>query len=116
MRLDSLFRDPLAEVLAGTEAMAALHAMPEAVQDRVSMYTVIRTRVFDDWLATAVGPEQSVSQVVLLGAGFDGRAFRLNWPPGVRLWELDQAPLLVAKEAILAQVAAIPGCQRQTLA
>ena len=77
------------------------------------MYTVIRTRVFDDWLATVV---PAVSQLVLLGAGFDSRAFRLDWPPGVRLWELDQASLLAAKEAILAQVAAIPGCQRHTVA
>ena len=51
-RPDSLFRDPLAEILAGGEAMSALHAMPQAAQDRASMYTVIRTRVFDDWLST----------------------------------------------------------------
>jgi len=115
-RLDSLFQDPLAEVLAGPEAMAALHAMPQAVQDRSSMYTVIRTRVFDDWLATITGPEHSISQVVLLGAGFDSRAFRLSWPLGVRVWELDQAPLLAAKEATLARAAATPGCERHTLA
>jgi methyltransferase (TIGR00027 family) len=96
--------------------MAALDAMPAAVQDRSSMYTVIRTRVFDDWLATTTGPVHGVSQVVLLGAGFDSRAFRLDWPPGVRLWELDQAPLLAAKEAILARLAATPGCQRHTVA
>jgi methyltransferase (TIGR00027 family) len=111
-----LFRDPLAEVLAGHEAMAAMQAMPEAVRDRSSMYTVIRTRVFDDWLLTTLGPGRGVAQVVLLGAGFDSRAFRLDWPPGVRLWELDQVSLLAAKEAILARVAAIPGCQRTSLA
>ena len=54
-RPDALFRDPLAEVLAGPEAMAALQAMPEQMQDRASMYTVIRTRVFDDWLASTMG-------------------------------------------------------------
>lgn len=80
------------------------------------MYTVIRTRVFDDWLAATTDPGRGVSQVVLLGAGFDSRAFRLAWPPGVRLWELDQAPLLAAKEAILTRVAATPGCQRHTVA
>jgi methyltransferase (TIGR00027 family) len=115
-RLDCLFRDPFAEVLAGHEAMAALHAMPEAVQARFSMYTVIRTRVFDDWLATTTGPMRGVSQVVLLGAGFDSRAFRLDWPLGLRLWELDQPSLFAAKEAILARLAATPGCQRHTVA
>src|SRR5438128_3618200 len=87
-RPDGLFRDPLAEVLAGHEAMAAMQAMPELVRQRSSMYTVIRTRVFDDWLVTTLG--HGVAQVVLLGAGFDTRAFRLDWPPGVRVWELDQ--------------------------
>jgi methyltransferase (TIGR00027 family) len=79
------------------------------MQDRASMYTVIRTRVFDDWLASTMGSANGVSQLVLLGAGFDSRAFRLDWPSGVRLWELDQAPLLAAKEAILGRVAATPG-------
>ena len=55
-RPDALFRDPLAEVLAGHAAMAAMQAMPEAVRERSSMYTVIRTRVFDDWLLTTLGP------------------------------------------------------------
>ena len=114
-RPDALFRDPLAEVLAGPEAMAATQAMPEAVRDRSSMYTVIRTRVFDDWLSTTLGRGHGVAQVVLLGAGFDSRAFRLAWPPGVRLWELDQASLLAAKAAILAGVAAVPGCERRSL-
>ena len=32
------------------------------------MYTVIRTRVFDDWLAATTGQVHSVSPVVLMGA------------------------------------------------
>src|ERR1700674_3285479 len=85
-RPDGFFQDPLAEVLAGHEAMAAMQAMPEAVRDRSSMYTVIRTRVFDDWLSTTLSPGRGVTQVVLLAAGCDRRAFRLEWPPGVRVW------------------------------
>jgi methyltransferase (TIGR00027 family) len=64
-----------------------------------------------------MGSAHGVSQFVLLGAGFDSRAFRLDWPSGVRLWEVDQAPLLAAKEAILGRVAATPGnCERRTVA
>ena len=52
---------------------------------------------------------------MLLGAGFDCRAFRLDWPSGVRLWELDQARL-AAKEAILDRAAATRGsCERHTV-
>jgi methyltransferase (TIGR00027 family) len=83
--------------------------MPEEMRDRASMYTVIRTRVFDDWLASTMGSAHGVSQFVLLGAGFDCRAFRLDRPSGVRLWELDQAPLLAAREAILGRAAATRG-------
>lgn len=48
---------------------------------------MIRTRFFDDYLveATATG----VRQVVLCAAGLDTRAFRLPWPAGVRLYEMD---------------------------
>jgi len=115
-RADALFRDPLAEVLAGPEAMAAFGAMPEAVQARSSLYTIMRTRVFDDWLTSTTAAAAGLAQVVLLGAGFDSRAFRLDWRTGVALWELDQAALLAAKEAILAPSAPLPGCTRTTVA
>jgi methyltransferase (TIGR00027 family) len=116
LRPNALFRDPLAEALAGPQAMAALRALPEAVQERFSTYTAVRTRVFDDWLASTTAPPEGVRQVVLLGAGLDSRAFRLDWPPGLQLWELDQAPLLAAKEEILARVAPPARCRRQTVA
>lgn len=40
-------------------------------------------------------------QVVLLGAGMDTRAWRINLPPGTSWYELDQADLLAAKVAAL---------------
>lgn len=48
---------------------------------------MIRTRFYDDYLtaATAAGSRQ----VVLLAAGLDTRAFRLAWPAGTRVFELD---------------------------
>jgi methyltransferase (TIGR00027 family) len=50
--------------------------------------------------------------VVLLAAGLDARAFRLPWPEGVRLWELDMPEVFAFKERVLNDRGAIPGCER----
>jgi O-methyltransferase involved in polyketide biosynthesis len=49
-RADPLFHDPWAAVLAGPDLLARLTAQPPDIQDRASNYTLIRTRVFDNWL------------------------------------------------------------------
>lgn len=56
-----------------------------------------RARIFDDWLRDRLlaDPEQLV---ILLGAGFDARAFRL---PGGRWVEIDQPGLIAEKERLL---------------
>lgn len=84
-RADRLFADPWAEALTG-EVGAAWMAdrTPESV-----IPIVLRTRYFDDFLLRVAG-ETSVRQFVLPAAGLDTRAFRLDWPAGTRLFELDQ--------------------------
>jgi len=110
-RANALFQDPWAAVLAGPDLLATFAAQPPDIQDRASSYTIIRTRVFDDWLLTTGCP-----QVVLLGAGFDTRAFRLGWPTGVQVCELDHAKVLDAKETALTGVPTRSGCTRRALA
>jgi methyltransferase (TIGR00027 family) len=56
-----------------------------------------------------------VRQVVLLAAGMDARAFRLNWPSGTRLYELDRPEVLAAKDEVLAQAGARPACERRAI-
>jgi methyltransferase (TIGR00027 family) len=48
---------------------------------------IARTRLIDDWVTAAV--EGGVRQVVILGAGFDSRAWRLPALAGIRVLELD---------------------------
>jgi methyltransferase (TIGR00027 family) len=50
--------------------------------------------------------------VVILAAGLDTRAFRLTWPAGVRLFELDTPEVLTFKEQVLAERDATLACQR----
>lgn len=111
-RPDRLLDDALAHVLAGQEGAALLDAAPgEATTSRVM---AIRTRFFDDWLGDVVG--QGVRQVVLVAAGMDTRAFRLTWPHGTRLWELDRPELLAAKRELLEGAGARPVCERAEVA
>jgi methyltransferase (TIGR00027 family) len=107
-REDALFRDPWARALAGADLVAEFASQPPELRQRGASVTIIRTRVFDDWLASRHCP-----QVVLLGAGLDTRAFRLSWPEGTRLWELDQPQILDAKDAVMSGVP--PRCTRHAL-
>jgi hypothetical protein len=52
-----------------------------------SSHAVVRTRFYDDCLLDAAG--DGLRQVVLLAVGLDTRAYRLAWPEGLRLFELD---------------------------
>jgi methyltransferase (TIGR00027 family) len=111
-RSDRLFGDPLAAMLAGAEALARLESRPS--EARGNPFIPIRTRVFDDRLLRAAN-DGDIRQIVLLAAGFDSRAFRLRWPHGLTLWELDQSAVLDSKNAILASASATPTCERRTL-
>ena len=105
-RADLLVDDPLAPAFvaaAGGDTPAAT-LLPSGA----SRFLAIRTRFFDDAVLAACAA--GVRQVVLLGAGLDARAFRLAWPPGVRLFELDLPELFAFKEPVVAGTA--PRCAR----
>ncbi|MQA83174.1 MAG: SAM-dependent methyltransferase [Streptosporangiales bacterium] len=121
-RPDRLFDDPYAEAFVA----AAPGAFSEAEErgDLGSLgaafgfHAVIRTRFFDDYLLAACAGGAGgagVRQVVLLAAGLDTRAFRLAWPDGVRLFELDLPEVLTFKERVLAERGAVPGCARMVV-
>ena len=67
-----------------------------------------RTVFLDELLAEA--SQRGCRQVVLLGAGFDTRAFRLSWPPGTRCFEVDTPDVLGPKDEVLATTNAAPAC------
>ena len=60
-----------------------------------------RTRYFDDYFARAVAA--GVRQVVIFAAGLDSRAYRLDWPDGTVIFELDQPQVLEFKRGVLAE-------------
>jgi len=56
---------------------------------------VARTRLIDDLMLEAF--ERGLHQVVILGAGFDARPYRLVHPPAARFYEVDQPSTSRAK-------------------
>lgn len=64
-------------------------------------YLRIRTRFFDQVVVTALG--RGTTQVVIAGAGYDGRAFRYA-KPGVRWFELDHPATQADKRARIARL------------
>ncbi|MDQ3773019.1 MAG: class I SAM-dependent methyltransferase [Pseudomonadota bacterium] len=114
-RANRLFDDPFAAALAGPEGFAWLDRMKSAAgSGGPELYPVIRTRFFDEFLLDACG-NSGVRQVVLVAAGLDTRAFRLDWPPQTRLYEMDLSEVLEAKDAVMKKAGAQPSCERRTI-
>jgi methyltransferase (TIGR00027 family) len=115
-RPDRLFDDALAAafVAAAPEIFAdgpdpgdpEVERLRRALTDQLAL----RTRFYDDYVLDAT--RDSCRQVVLLGAGLDTRAFRLDWPAGVRLFELDLPEVLAFKQTVLDANDAQPRCTR----
>ena len=115
---DRLFDDPFASAFVAAASAAspaiaeavARGAGDEAINQARRDAVAVRTRFCDDYLLAAT--RGGCRQVVLLAAGLDARAFRLAWPDGVRLWELDTPELFAFKEPALAALGATPRCER----
>ena len=107
-RADRLFGDPWAEALTGKEGAEWLARRPEDS----TLPMAIRARFFDDFLLD-ISRRHAIRQVVLMASGLDTRAFRLDWPAGACLFELDQPEVLQYKEQVLHAAGARPTCQRQ---
>jgi methyltransferase (TIGR00027 family) len=114
-RPDRLFNDEFAAALAGPEGFAFLDRHWVAFGGTPRPNFAVRTRFFDDFLL-ATARTRGVRQVVLVAAGLDTRAFRLEWPPGVRVFEIDQVEVLDYKASILDPLRATPRCERTTVA
>lgn len=80
---------------------------------RVADHMGVRSRFFDDYFDRA--GRDGIRQVVILAAGLDTRAFRLDWPPGTRVFELDQPRVLEFKDTVLNASGARPRCERRTV-
>jgi methyltransferase (TIGR00027 family) len=74
-------------------------------------YQAVRTHFFDEYFDDAVGA--GIRQVVILAAGLDSRAYRLDWPAGTAVYEIDQPKVLEYKTGILESHGAAPTAARR---
>lgn len=74
----------------------------------------VRTRHFDRMFTDAA--DAGVRQAVILASGLDARAYRLPWPAGTTVFELDQPDVIAFKTNTLAALGAEPTADRRALA
>ena len=100
-------QDPyLAGVLANQETSVDATAFPR-------LYGV-QTRFFDDFF-TAAG-EAGIRQAVIVAAGLDSRAYRLEWPQGTTVFEIDLPKVLEFKARVMHEEGATPRARRAEVA
>jgi methyltransferase (TIGR00027 family) len=73
----------------------------------------VRTKFFDDYLLAATGA--GVRQVVILASGLDSRGYRLAWPAGTVVHEIDQPAVIEFKTRTLSRLGARPSAIHRTV-
>jgi methyltransferase (TIGR00027 family) len=73
----------------------------------------VRTRFFDDFFLNAA--RDGVRQSVILAAGLDARPYRLSWPSGSVVYEVDQPKVIEFKSATMSALSAAPAADRRTV-
>ena len=81
-------------------------------QHRLEM-TAVRTRYFDDFFLDAAAA--GLRQAVILAAGLDARAYRLAWPSGAVVFEVDLPAVMEFKTVTLAQRGEVPNVDLRTV-
>ncbi|MGZ4564351.1 MAG: class I SAM-dependent methyltransferase [Mycobacterium sp.] len=103
---------PAADVLAGKDPGHQLKTADFG--EHFVNFQGARTKYFDEYFRKAA--DAGVRQVVVLAAGLDSRAYRLDWPPGTTIFELDQPQVLDFKREVLDGHGAQPKAERREVA
>lgn len=119
-RPDGLINDPYAEAFVTAAAPPVpMPTRPDAdveqadLWERMAGHMGVRSRYFDDFFRTSCAA--GARQAVILAAGLDTRAYRLDWPAGTRVFELDQPRVLEFKDTVLRGHGAAPSCDRRVV-
>lgn len=79
---------------------------PEFDRRRMAEGMAVRTRYFDDFFTAAT--DSGLRQAVILASGLDSRAYRLAWPTGTVVFEVDQPQVIEFKTRTLDDLGAKP--------
>jgi N-methyltransferase len=110
-RIDAWFHDELAQhVLAAAIAEAGAES---AVSRGLVRWVAVRTRFLDGLVENAVA--DGLRQVVIVGAGLDARAFRLELPRDLTVFEIDHAEVFSLKQRLLDELELMSNCRRRVV-
>ncbi|ORB72426.1 class I SAM-dependent methyltransferase [Mycobacterium scrofulaceum] len=118
--LNDPFADPLVRAVGSDVFVKLLDNQIDRSDDpllnrrAVNEQITVRTRYFDDFFVQAT--ESGVRQAVILASGLDTRAYRLAWPAGTVVYEIDQPEVIEFKTRVLAGLGAQPTAERRTVA
>jgi len=122
--IDDPFADPLVRavgvdfftrLVTGELRPEDLDSDSESVgMQRMTDNMAVRTKFFDEFFLSAT--EGGIRQAVILASGLDSRAYRLTWPAGTTVYEIDQPDVIEFKTRTLAELGAEPTAKRRTVA
>ncbi len=121
---DALINDPYAEALVnavGVESLIRVANGEANIEDdpmlnrrRMTEQIAVRTRYFDNVFTNAA--RDGIRQAVILASGLDSRTYRMSWPAGSVVFELDQPQVIEFKTRVMADLGVSPTADRRTVA
>jgi methyltransferase (TIGR00027 family) len=121
--IDDRFAEPLVRAV-GVDFLTKLAAGELAAADvdddesgwkleHMPVAMAVRTRFFDAFFRD--GTQAGIRQAVILASGLDARAYRLDWPADMTVFEVDQPEVIAFKTSTLAGLGAEPTTDRRTV-
>ena len=117
--LDDRFAEPLVRAVGiehfvrMVDGEVFLEGDPVLNRQTMNEQITVRTRFFDDFFTDAA--DSGVRQAVILASGLDTRAYRLAWPAGTVVFEVDQPQVIDFKTRTLTELGSSPTADRRTV-
>ncbi|MDP9168796.1 MAG: class I SAM-dependent methyltransferase [Actinomycetota bacterium] len=103
--------DLFTRMLDGSLDLSAVD--PAFTARRAAEGMAVRTRFFDQMFTDAAAA--GVRQAVILASGLDARGYRLPWPEGTVVYEVDQPEVIAFKTSTLEGIGATPTATHRTV-
>jgi methyltransferase (TIGR00027 family) len=115
--IDDPFAEPLVQAV-GIDLLTRLATGELPPGDLVGQVAIdgakVRTKFYDEFFLDATNA--GITQAVILASGLDSRAYRLPWPTGTVVYEVDQPQVIEFKTRALAELGAAPTADRRMAA